>query len=60
MDVGELHRQAREVRRFYAADEQRRFGRSWTTEEIMPALIGDVGALATLVQFKAGVRPDAD
>jgi hypothetical protein len=59
MDVGELHRQAREVRRFYA-DEQRRFGRSWTTEEIMPGLIGDVGALATLVQVKAGVRPDAD
>ena len=60
MDVDELRRRAREVRRRYAADEHRRHGRSWTTEEIMTGLIGDVGALATLVQVKAGVRPDAD
>jgi len=26
----------------------------------MPGLVGDVGDLATLVQGKAGARPDAD
>jgi len=60
MDVEELRRQAREVRRLYAADEQRRYGRSWTTEEIMLGLVGDVGDLAKLVQGKAGVRPRVD
>lgn len=60
MDVEELRMQAREVRRLYAADEQRRHGRSWTTEEIMLGLVGDVGDLAKLIQGKAGVRPRDD
>ncbi len=40
--------------------EERRFGRRWTTEEIMLGFVGDVGDLAKLVQGKAGVRPTDD
>jgi NTP pyrophosphatase (non-canonical NTP hydrolase) len=60
MDLRELHHQAREVRRRYAQEEARRYGRSWTREEIMLGFLGDVGDLAKLVQGKAGVRPRAD
>lgn len=52
--------QARAVRVRYAEFEVRRYGRQWTTEEIMLGLLGDVGDLAKLVQGKAGVRPIDD
>ena len=48
---------ARAVRARYAAMEDQRYGRRWTTEEIMLGFVGDVGDLAKLVQGKAGVRP---
>ena len=48
---------AREVRRKYAAEEVRRYGRSWSREELMLGFLGDVGDLAKLVQGKEGVRP---
>ncbi|HEU4946706.1 MAG TPA: MazG nucleotide pyrophosphohydrolase domain-containing protein [Kribbella sp.] len=51
---------AREVRRKYAREEGRRYGRSWTPEELMLGFLGDVGDLAKLVQGKAGVRPRDD
>ncbi|HEY0188970.1 MAG TPA: MazG nucleotide pyrophosphohydrolase domain-containing protein [Cellulomonas sp.] len=60
MDLQELIAQARDVRARYAAFEERRYGRSWTHEELMLGLLGDVGDLAKLVQGKAGVRPHAD
>ena len=40
--------------------ETQRYGRAWTTEEIMLGFLGDVGDLAKLVQGKAGVRPRDD
>ncbi|WP_206686074.1 MazG nucleotide pyrophosphohydrolase domain-containing protein [Kribbella qitaiheensis] len=48
------------VRRKYAAFEERRYGRSWSREELMLGFLGDVGDLAKLVQGKEGVRPRAD
>lgn len=51
---------ARAVRAQYAATEIERYGRAWTTEEIMLGFLGDVGDLAKLVQGKAGVRPRDD
>ncbi|MCW2736779.1 MAG: MazG nucleotide pyrophosphohydrolase [Nocardioides sp.] len=55
-----MHERAREIRSRYADVEASRYGRSWTTEEIMLGFLGDVGDLAKLVQGKAGVRPRPD
>lgn len=51
---------ARVVRSRYAEVEASRYGRSWSTEEIMLGFLGAVGDLAKLVQGKAGVRPRDD
>jgi NTP pyrophosphatase (non-canonical NTP hydrolase) len=60
MDFQQMQDRARAVRARYAELEAARYGRSWTTEEIMLGFLGDVGDLAKLVQGKAGVRPRAD
>jgi NTP pyrophosphatase (non-canonical NTP hydrolase) len=60
MELAELQAMAKQVRTRYAAMETQRYGRSWTTEEIMLGFLGDVGDLAKLVQGKAGVRPRDD
>lgn len=60
MDFQELQERALAVRAQYATMETARYGRSWTTEEIMLGFLGDVGDLAKLVQGKAGVRPRED
>lgn len=52
-----MQARAAAVRAQYAAMEVARYGREWTTEEIMLGFVGDVGDLAKLVQGKAGVRP---
>jgi NTP pyrophosphatase (non-canonical NTP hydrolase) len=57
MEFRELADLARDVRRKYAAEEHRRYGRSWSREELMLGFLGDVGDLAKLVQGKEGVRP---
>ncbi|TCC33254.1 nucleotide pyrophosphohydrolase [Kribbella speibonae] len=48
------------VRERYAEVETARYGRPWSTEEIMLGFVGDVGDLAKLVQGKAGVRDRED
>ena len=60
MELSELHDRARTVRELYAEHEKRRYGRSWTDQELMLGFLGDVGDLAKLVQGKAGVRPHPD
>lgn len=60
MEFADLQAAARAVRARYADVEAARYGRSWTTEEIMIGFVGDVGDLAKLVQGKAGVRPTTD
>lgn len=52
--------QARTVRQRFAEFEQRRYGRPWTSQEIMLSFVGDVGDLPKLVQGKAGVRLSED
>lgn len=60
MRFSEMQAAARSVRQGYAAMEARRYGRTWTPEEVMLGFLGDVGDLAKLVQGKAGVRPTPD
>ena len=60
MDVAVLQEQARVIRSRYALEETRRYGRSWTPEEVMLGFLGDVGDLAKLVQGKAGIRERDD
>ncbi|MCC2313192.1 MazG nucleotide pyrophosphohydrolase domain-containing protein [Cellulomonas xiejunii] len=59
-DLAALQRRAVAVRELYARADVTRYGRTWTTEEIMLGFVGDVGDLAKLVQGKEGVRPRAD
>ncbi len=49
-------RRALQVRRQYAAWEERRYGRAWTAEEVALGLVGDVGDLAKLILAESGVR----
>lgn len=60
MDIAELQERARAIRSQYTLEEVRRYGRSWTPEEIMLGFLGDVGDLAKLVQGKAGIRDRDD
>lgn len=60
MEFVDMQAKARVIRARYAEQEAARYGRSWTTEEVMLGFLGDVGDLAKLVQGKAGVRPHKD
>jgi NTP pyrophosphatase (non-canonical NTP hydrolase) len=60
MEFAEMVGLARVVREKYAGFEERRYGRSWSREELMLGFLGDVGDLAKLVQGKEGVRPRDD
>jgi NTP pyrophosphatase (non-canonical NTP hydrolase) len=60
MEFAEMVEKARLVRGRYAEVEARRYGRSWSREELMLGFLGDVGDLAKLVQGKEGVRPRDD
>ncbi len=61
MDYQALQQKALEIRRLYAGWEQKKYGRSWTSEEIALGFVGDVGDLAKLIGAMNGVRdiPDA-
>jgi NTP pyrophosphatase (non-canonical NTP hydrolase) len=56
-----LIQRALEVRQEYAELEKEKHGRSWTTQEIVLGLVGDLGDLAKLVMAAEGMRsiPDA-
>ena len=49
-----------DVRYRYDDLDGKRYGRTWTTEEVMLGFVAGVGDLAKLVQGKAGVRRAAD
>jgi NTP pyrophosphatase (non-canonical NTP hydrolase) len=61
MDLDTLIQRAVNVRQGYAELERKRYGRSWTNEEVALGFVGDVGDLAKLVMAMEGVRsiPDA-
>jgi NTP pyrophosphatase (non-canonical NTP hydrolase) len=61
MDFQELSRRAFAVREMYRAYEQKRYGATWSNEELALGFMGDVGDLAKLVMACNGRRniPDA-
>jgi NTP pyrophosphatase (non-canonical NTP hydrolase) len=60
VDFADVVARAHAVRGRYAELEQARYGREWSTEELMLGFVKDVGDLALLVQAKEGVRDVAD
>jgi NTP pyrophosphatase (non-canonical NTP hydrolase) len=56
VEFADLAERALEVRRRYAALERERYGRAWTSEELMLGFVKDVGDLARLIQAKEGIR----
>lgn len=56
MNFSDLEKAALKLNALYEQLEARRYGRAWTTEELMLGFVGDVGDLAKLVQAHAGVR----
>jgi NTP pyrophosphatase (non-canonical NTP hydrolase) len=61
VDFEALIQRAVTVRQQYAELERKRYGRSWTNEEVVLGFVGDVGDLAKLVTAMGGVCsiPDA-
>lgn len=55
-----MQQMARQVAALYAERDMERFGRTWSANELVLGLMGDVGDLAKLAQGKAGVRPHPD
>ena len=56
MDFRDLVQRARQIRGLYADLETRKYGRSWTDEELALGFVGDVGDLVKLVMARSGVR----
>ncbi|TCO45044.1 hypothetical protein EV646_109219 [Kribbella antiqua] len=56
MELEDVVRRAREVRSRYALLEVARYGREWSTADLMNGFMGDVGDLAKLVAVHSGVR----
>lgn len=56
MNFSDLEKAALRLNELYEALETKRWGRTWTTEELALGFVGDVGDLAKLIQAHAGVR----
>jgi NTP pyrophosphatase (non-canonical NTP hydrolase) len=61
MDFQTLTQRAAQIRQQCALMEQKRYGATWTNEELALGFVGDVGDLAKLVVAMEGKRaiPDA-
>jgi len=60
MNLEEAQKRSAEIRDLYSRLEERLYGRSWSTQEIMLGFLGDVGDLAKLIQGAVGVRESTD
>lgn len=60
MSFSDLEKAALQLNELYEQLEVRRYGRVWTTQELVLGLMGDVGDLAKLIQADAGVRTIGD
>ena len=60
MTLQEAQKRAVAIRKLYAKLEERRYGRAWSTQELMLGFVGDVGDLAKLIQGAVGVRATPD
>ena len=60
MDFSQISALALKVRHQYAEIEKKKYGKSWTTEQLALGFVGDVGELAKLIQAKTGNRAGDD
>lgn len=56
MKFSDLEKSALQLNELYEQLEIKKYGRVWTTEELMLGFVGDVGDLAKLIQADAGIR----
>ena len=56
MNLSDLESAALRLNELYEQLESKRYGRSWTTQELALGFVGDVGDLAKLIQAHVGVR----
>ncbi|MBD8880621.1 nucleotide pyrophosphohydrolase [Rhodanobacter sp. 7MK24] len=56
MKLSDLEKSALQLNELYEQLEIKKYGRAWTTEELMLGFVGDVGELAKLIQANAGIR----
>jgi NTP pyrophosphatase (non-canonical NTP hydrolase) len=60
LSLSSMTEQALSLLRAYDEVNERRYGRVWSTEELMLGFTGDVGDLSRLVIAKGGVRQQDD
>ncbi len=56
MTFQEIIQKALEVRKKYAEFEAKKYGKSWSTQDLLTGFVGDVGDLSKLIQAKNGTR----
>ncbi|MBA8889998.1 NTP pyrophosphatase (non-canonical NTP hydrolase) [Dokdonella fugitiva] len=56
MTFSDLQASALQLNALYEQLETRKYGRTWTTQELALGFVGDVGDLAKLIQANAGIR----
>ena len=60
METKELSKRAMDIRNKYDELEIRKYGKKWTTTQVMEGFVGDVGDLMKLVMAKDGIRQAED
>jgi NTP pyrophosphatase (non-canonical NTP hydrolase) len=60
MDFQKLIDRAVEIRKRYSELELKKYGKTWTKEQIVQGFVGDVGDLVKLIMAKEGVRDIED
>lgn len=56
MKFSDLEKSALQLNELYEQLEIKRYGRIWTTEELVLGFVGDMGDLAKLIQASTGIR----
>ncbi|MHA2270458.1 MAG: MazG nucleotide pyrophosphohydrolase domain-containing protein [Candidatus Hodarchaeales archaeon] len=60
IEFKEMIKRAQAIRDQYAAFEKKKYGRTWTDEEIALGLVGDIGDLMKLIQAQNKIRDIPD
>lgn len=60
MEFKQIIERAKEIRKKYGELELKKYGKSWTRENHVQGLVGDIGDLMKLVMAKQGVREITD
>ena len=55
-DIKELTNRAIEIKNKYHKLQKEKYGKEWTTSQIMQGFVGDVGDLMKLIMAKEGIR----